>query len=414
MPTSPGDAPRAGAAPGPLVSIITPSLNQAPFIRQTIESVLGQDYPRIEYLVLDGGSTDGALDVIREYDGRLDWVCESDTGQANAINRGLRRARGEIVAWINSDDVLLPGAVTAMVERFASRPDVCLVYGDGFLIDVGGDVVQEMHLGEPNLWELMHLYNQIVLGVAAFYRAGALESAGYIDERWRWLFDYELFLRLCTRYPYAHLSAPVVSMRVYPQTLSQSGGIPRWREIRRMLRKHAVRRFPPSTPYFLADLVRLNAAGMQAHGGASRARAAIATPVTMASERVKHEVFRRAHRVHDDGWVEQRAEFVLRRPRGTVAVLEGEVPWELPRQQLQVRVEGARPVEFELGPGPFEKTIQVQPRGGRRPPSADRPTLVRIRAAQFFRPARRSTASDDTRRLAWKIHGFDWADASPP
>ena len=218
MPPSPEVIGNAGqAAPRPLVSIITPSLNQARFIRDTIESVLAQDYPRIEYLVLDGGSTDGALEVIREYEGRLEWVCEKDSGQANTLNRGFRRVHGDIVAWLNSDDVLLPRqAVTTMVERFTALPEAGLVYGDGFLMDVDDNVVQEMQLGEPNLWELMHLYGHMVLGAAIFYRAEALAAVGYLDEGWHWQFDYDLFLRLCTRYPYAHIPIQVAAVRSTP------------------------------------------------------------------------------------------------------------------------------------------------------------------------------------------------------
>jgi hypothetical protein len=410
MPPSPEVIGNSGSATaGPLVSIITPSLNQAPFIRATIESVLAQDYPRIEYLVLDGGSTDGALEVIREYEGRLEWVCEKDSGQANALNSGFRRVRGEIVAWLNSDDVLLPGAVTAMVDRFNELPDVGLVYGDGFLIDVDDNVVEAMHLGEPNLWDLMHLYGHMVLGAAIFYRAEALASVGYLDERWHWQFDYDLFLRLCIRYPYAHIATRVAAVRVYAETLSQSGGIPRYRELRRILRTYGVRRFPPSTPYFLADLVQLNLAGVQQRRAAAPLRAAIATWIAASCERVKRAVFRHAHRVHDDGWVERRAEFVLRAPRGSAAVLKGEIPWELTGQRLQIRMRGAAVVECDLAPGSFEVTIPFETRGRRR--SATTPTLVVIRAARWFRPAPTSrSALDARRRLAWRVERFDWAD----
>ena len=410
MPPSPEVVGTAGpATPGPLVSIITPSLNQAPFIRTTIESVMAQDYPRVEYLVLDGGSTDGALDVIRQYEGRLEWVCEKDSGQANALNRGFRRVNGDIVAWLNSDDMLLPGAVTAMVEQFTAMPDVGLVYGDGFLMDVEGNVVRELRLGEPNLWELMHLYGHMVLGASIFYRAGALAEVGYLDESWHWQFDYDLFLRLCTRYPYAHIPRRVAAVRVYSDTLSQSGGIPRYRELRRILRMYGVRRFPPSTPYFFADLVQLNLAGTQQRKGEAPVRAAIATVVTAACERVKRAVFRHAHRVHDDGWVERRAEFVLRAPSGSTAVLKGEIPWEVTQQRLRVRMGGGAPAEFDLAPGPFEVTIPFEARGRRR--STGTPTLVVVRAARWFRPARTSTTSDDTRRLAWRVEHFDWAGA---
>src|SRR5688500_6712732 len=116
--------------PEPLVSIVTPSFNHARFIEATIESVLSQDYPRIDYLVMDGGSTDGTLDVLRRFEGRLRWVSGPDGGQAAAINDGFRCTSGEILAWLNSDDLYEPGAVSAAVRAFEERPHAGLVYGD--------------------------------------------------------------------------------------------------------------------------------------------------------------------------------------------------------------------------------------------------------------------------------------------
>ncbi|MBA4380647.1 MAG: glycosyltransferase, partial [Anaerolinea sp.] len=108
----------------PLVSIVTPSYNQAQFLEATLRSVLEQDYPNIEYLVVDGASTDGSLEIIRRYADQLAWwVSEKDSGQSEAVNKGLQRARGEIVGWLNSDDVYLPGAVSAAAAAFQSHPE---------------------------------------------------------------------------------------------------------------------------------------------------------------------------------------------------------------------------------------------------------------------------------------------------
>src|SRR5262245_25991034 len=118
----------------PLVTIVTPSFNQGRFIRATIESVLNQDYPHMEYIVMDGGSTDDTADVVKEYEGRLIWISEKDRGQSHAINKGFRMAQGALVAWVNSDDLLLPRAVSHAVRAFEQHPDVGAVYGEGYLI----------------------------------------------------------------------------------------------------------------------------------------------------------------------------------------------------------------------------------------------------------------------------------------
>src|SRR5437867_5556810 len=126
----------------PLVSIVTPSFNQAAFLEQTILSVLNQDYPKIEYIVMDGGSSDGSVDIIRRYEERLaSWTSQRDNGQTDAIRRGFDRATGTIFAWLNSDDLLAPSAVRIAVDAFRRFPDAGVVYGDRLHIDAKGNVI---------------------------------------------------------------------------------------------------------------------------------------------------------------------------------------------------------------------------------------------------------------------------------
>jgi glycosyltransferase involved in cell wall biosynthesis len=140
----------------PLVSIVTPSYNQARFLEKTMRSVLDQDYNPIEYLVVDGGSTDHSVDLIRKYENKLAWwVSEKDSGQAEAINKGLARAKGEIVAWLNSDDYYMPGAVTAAVKALQDHPQAGFVYGDVRVVGEDESVLNQLTFGDFALIDLM-------------------------------------------------------------------------------------------------------------------------------------------------------------------------------------------------------------------------------------------------------------------
>lgn len=132
----------------PLISIITPSYNQGRYIEETILSVLNQDYPRVEYLVMDGDSTDNTREILAKYGTRLTWSSERDGGQADAINTGFRAATGDIFGWINSDDTYLPGALSKIVRYFQTHPDIDLVYGEGHLVDADG-VILDRYPTEP-------------------------------------------------------------------------------------------------------------------------------------------------------------------------------------------------------------------------------------------------------------------------
>lgn len=179
----------------PLVSIITPSFNQAQFLEETIQSVLSQDYPRLEYWVIDGGSTDGSVEIIQKYAHRLaGWVSEPDHGQAEAINKGFARASGEIVAWINSDDYYLPGALREAVNAMQRLPECGLVFGDVLSINGAGEPINVMTYGSWGLDDLMQF--NIIGQPGVFMRRGALERAGYLDLSYRYLLDHHLWLRL--------------------------------------------------------------------------------------------------------------------------------------------------------------------------------------------------------------------------
>jgi glycosyltransferase involved in cell wall biosynthesis len=179
----------------PLVSIVTPSFNQAAFLEQTIQSILSQDYPNLEYWVIDGGSTDGSVSIIRGYADRLSgWLSEPDQGQGDAINKGFRRSRGEVIAWLNSDDIYRPGAIRRAVEVLQTNPEVGLVYSDVDSIDAQGEVFNRMRYDHWQLEDLMafHMLGQ----VSVFFRRSVLEKAGLLDLSYHFLLDHHLWLRM--------------------------------------------------------------------------------------------------------------------------------------------------------------------------------------------------------------------------
>jgi glycosyltransferase involved in cell wall biosynthesis len=180
----------------PLVSIVTPSFNQGRFLERTIRSVLAQDYPSIEYFVMDGGSTDGSRETIFRYADRLaGWVSEKDRGQTDAINKGFARTTGKYLAWLNSDDTYQPGAVREAVEYLEAHPDVGLVYGDTNFIDISDRVVGRFPARQTDLAKLRKGYVHIPQQ-AAFFRADLWRKVGPLDPSFYFAMDYDLWVRL--------------------------------------------------------------------------------------------------------------------------------------------------------------------------------------------------------------------------
>jgi glycosyltransferase involved in cell wall biosynthesis len=204
-----------------LVSIITPSFNQAKYLEDTIQSVLGQDYANLEYILVDGGSTDASVDIIRKYDDRLAWwVSERDNGQAEAINKGLSRATGEIVAWLNSDDTYLPGAISTVVRVFEENPDVALVYGNMLAVNENGETINILCYDQLNLEDLLCF--QIIGQPAVFFRRDALEKAGFLDPTYHFLLDHHFWLRIAMQGRILHVDQTWAAARYHAEAKNRA------------------------------------------------------------------------------------------------------------------------------------------------------------------------------------------------
>jgi glycosyltransferase involved in cell wall biosynthesis len=209
------------------ISIVTPSLNQAEFIERTIRSVLDQqgDFD-LEYLVFDGGSTDGTREILQRYSDRIRFVIEPDAGQANAVNKGLRAATGDVVGWVNSDDLLLPGTLARVAKTFRERPDLLWLHGRCEIVDEDDRPIRRWLSAYKDFRCRRYtrealLVENFVSQMTVFWRSAAQERAGYLDESLRYTFDYDLWLRFAALGDPLFLDETLAAFRWY--TRSKSG-----------------------------------------------------------------------------------------------------------------------------------------------------------------------------------------------
>jgi glycosyltransferase involved in cell wall biosynthesis len=236
----------------PLVTVVTPSLNQGRFIRETIESVLGQRYEAIEYVVIDGGSSDETIDILKDYGNRLTWVSEPDRGQASAVNKGWRGGRGGIVAYLNSDDTYLPGAVERAVSALRAAPDAGAVYGEGYHVDEAGRVLARYPTEPFNLDRLAETC--FICQPTVFLRREVVERVGYLDETLQYCMDYDLWIRVGRVATFAQVSDFLATTRLHADTKTLGRRAQAHAEILCTVRQH-FRYVPPSWVYAYAHAV---------------------------------------------------------------------------------------------------------------------------------------------------------------
>ena len=221
----------------PLVSIITPSFNQATYLEATIKSVLEQSYPHIEYIIMDGGSTDGSVDVIKKYEGRIAaWVSEQDKGQTDAINKGFNRAKGDILAWINSDDTYAnPNAVADAVNFLVAHPEVAMVYADCNFIDEQGKIIGKFASRQTDYAKLRTGYVHIPQQTM-FFRAKYWKELGPLDPSFYFAMDYDLWVRIAKHAPIHYLPGKTwANFRIHTSSKTNVNDERGWKE---MLRVH--------------------------------------------------------------------------------------------------------------------------------------------------------------------------------
>lgn len=231
----------------PKISIVTPSFNQAAFLERTIQSVLSQNYPNLEYIIIDGGSTDGSVEIIKKYAAHLAyWVSEKDSGQTNAINKGFRRATGEIAAWLNSDDEYCPDTLKTVADIFTAEKDVDMVFGNRITIDKNGNILRKDRHTKFSFTALV-IFMAILSQPATFWRRSLLEKYGYLDETLRFGMDFEFFCRIGAHIKAKHIRKNLAMFRMHDTSKTctiMNAGVQECRSIRKRYLDAACRGYP--------------------------------------------------------------------------------------------------------------------------------------------------------------------------
>jgi glycosyltransferase involved in cell wall biosynthesis len=202
----------------PLVSVITPSFNKGSYIEETIQSILNQSYHNVEYIVMDGGSTDETLSILKKYNDQIIWKSEPDSGQSDAINKGWKTAKGEILAYLNADDIYYPMTIETVVNYFNNHPEIKIVYGDGILTNESGRIIGTHKAGPYCYNELLYGRN-FILQPTVFFRSEVLTRIGYIDISLHLAMDLDYWIRAGYHYRFGYIQKPALAgAKIYAGT----------------------------------------------------------------------------------------------------------------------------------------------------------------------------------------------------
>lgn len=234
------------------MSIVTPSYNQARWLEETIESVFAQDYPNIEYLIVEGGSTDGSEAIVRRYEDRIAWSTNlPGSSQAEALNHGLAHAKGDLLTWINSDDTLLPGAISTLVAEFERDPSLVLVYGDAIYTDEESRQTGPLPARSWDVPLMLRTFECHVVQPASMFTRAGWAAAGPLREDRNWFFDFEFFMALSRVGTAKQIHEPFATYRLHPT--SKSTGDP----LRRAVDLEQLAEDLPRSQLFSGEYARL-------------------------------------------------------------------------------------------------------------------------------------------------------------
>src|ERR1043166_6156224 len=404
----------------PRVSIVTPSLNQGRFIKRTIDSVLSQDYPNIEYMVVDGGSSDATLDILKAYGERLTWIAEPDRGQAHAVNKGIGRSTGRILCYLNSDDTLLPNAISTVAEWFVKNPDTDLLYGDANYIDVDDVVMGRYPTADYSFERLMA--DCCICQPAAFWTADIAKRVGPFDENLHTALDYDYWLRIDRAGgTLRHIPRLLANSRIHLETKTMSRRALVYREIFAVTRKHGgyvSRNYVQGywhhrlweQPNWLAKLIRSQPAIVPhlINADAFRLSTKKASWISVLPLALRF-TWRlvgpswgkvNGEQLYADGWAGRRLKYELpvRARQIRISGLLPDIP-QLRGQRLDIICNGVLVKKQELSFGEFAIDFECEPQEGSS-------TVLQIRATRSFVPANIGY-TQDYRALSYVINKIE-------